>query len=95
MTTIDDAISLGLDVDKDELRKLCPDEQAFRQEYCCEWAAQDQGILEGSTLEISDSIPPGGYFIFGMDVGRTKDRSAIVVLKVCNDKLYLVDLITL
>lgn len=95
MTTIDDAISLGLDVDKDELRKLCPDEQAFRQEYMCEWAAQDQGILEGSNLEVSDEIPPGGYHVFGMDVGRTKDRSAIAVIKVCNDKLYLVDLITL
>ena len=69
----------GLEVDLASLHSLCPDPQAFAQEYMCVFASEYNAMLDPTLLESYDALPQGtsGHWI-GIDVGRTHDKTAIV-----------------
>lgn len=85
-TTIEDAVADGLEIDLEDLHKLVPDPDVFAQEYMCQFLSEFGSMLDVSLLEFyGDEEEPRdeevvGRFL-GVDVGRKKDRSAIVSVK--------------
>lgn len=95
-TTIEDAVKDGLKVDVDELRKFVGDVDVFNQEYMCVFSKEFGSFIDTDIIDFVDEIPnsQGGYYL-GMDIGRKRDRTALVILKSIADKAYVENVISL
>jgi phage FluMu gp28-like protein len=94
--TIYDAIKKGLDIDIDELRRGCPDEDTWTREFLCEFAEENETLLPYELIqsceqecEIDDIRELSGDIFLGIDIGRRKDLTAIAVLEKIYDITYL------
>lgn len=95
-TTIYDAISEGLKVDLEQLKRLCPDPDVFSQEYECVFASQWSQMVDLSLLDFYDELPPGPKTRYlGLDVGATSDRTAYSTIVECCGNLYVDDIVVL
>lgn len=93
-TTIHDAIAEGLKTDLDALRSLCPDPDVFAQEYECCFSKTQGSMLDTNDLVFSDEDVKGIY-VFGMDIGRTRDKTSIVVIKTDGRRYKVADIVQL
>lgn len=94
-TTIYDAIDAGLKVDIEALKTLCPDPEIFDIEYNCKFSHQYNAMIDTSILQFGEFQTTGQYYV-GIDVGRSNDNTAIVVLnRLSTGKCYLADVILL
>ncbi len=87
--TLDDAAEQGLDVDAEMMRSAIGDEQAWRQEFRCEFldettsfmthelirSCQDERLDVG--VDWREMARPGADVYVGVDVGRHRDATAI------------------
>ena len=80
----------GLEVDLESLHSICPDPQAFAQEYMCVFASEFNAMLDPALLESYEALPQGtsGHWL-GIDVGRTHDKTAIVQATGLNGTMYV------
>ena len=100
--TLPEAISQGLDVDADEVKRAMGDEMLYRQEFLCEFidettafltydqiaACSDARLTPHSTVEpLADD--PRDLFV-GVDVGRLRDLTVVWVLAQVSDVLTTV-----
>ncbi len=86
---------IGVPIDIDELRELAGDDEAFQQEFCCQflsasemWISLDLIAAARSrlaTAEWNPYRPVEGDLYAGMDIGRRKDRTVIWVDEVVAD----------
>ena len=98
--TLDDAIAAGLRVDKAALREGVADEDIWRQEYFCEFLANDTTYFPLDLIRACERIPapeaPADAPRFlGVDIGRSHDLTAIAELAAVGPELRLVDLETI
>lgn len=98
--TIDDAIAAGLRVDKAALREGVADEDIWRQEYFCEFLANDTTYFPLDLIRACERIPapeapPDAPRYIGVDIGRAHDLTAIAELAAVGEELRLVDLETI
>ena len=98
--TLDDAIAQGLRVDKAALREGVADEDIWRQEYFCEFLANDTcyfplDLIRAAERVPSPTAPADAPRFLGVDIGRAHDLTAIAELAAVGDALLLVDLETL
>lgn len=98
--TIYDAVRMGLElkddkgriISPDELKKALNDDEAWEQEYMCEFLDETTALLTYEMIGECESdrclwdgisyknAPKGNYYI-GMDIGRKKDLSVIWTLE--------------
>lgn len=95
--TIVDAVSQGLPVDIDELRAGVDDPDIWAQEYMCEFIDTTSVLLPYDMIapcelpNIDNSIIPSDAPLYiGMDIGRSKDLSVIIVGAKINGILHIV-----
>jgi phage FluMu gp28-like protein len=73
------------------VRDRCPDEETWRQEYCCEPADDATAFLSWEAVTgceaDGDDPTPGEALYAGVDVGRTHDRTVVWVLARVGDVL--------
>lgn len=98
--TLDDAIAQGLRVDKAALREGVADEDIWRQEYFCEFLANDTTYFPLDLIRNCERIPapeapPDAPRFLGVDIGRAHDLTAIAELAAVGEELRLVDMETL
>lgn len=98
--TLDDAIAQGLRVDKAALREGVADEDIWRQEYFCEFLANDTTYFPLDLIRACERIPapeapPDAPRFLGVDIGRAHDLTAIAELAAVGPELRLVDLETI
>ena len=98
--TLDDAIAAGLRVDKAALREGVADEDIWRQEYFCEFLANDTTYFPLDLIRNCERIPapeapPDAPRYIGVDIGRAHDLTAIAELAAVGEELRLVDLETI
>lgn len=98
--TLDDAIAAGLRVDKAALREGVADEDIWRQEYFCEFLANDTTYFPLDLIRNCERIPapeapPDAPRFLGVDIGRAHDLTAIAELAAVGEELRLVDVETL
>lgn len=98
--TLDDAIAAGLRVDKAALREGVADEDIWRQEYFCEFLANDTTYFPLDLIRACERIPapeapPDAPRFLGVDIGRAHDLTAIAELAAVGAELRLVDLETI
>ena len=98
--TLDDAIAAGLRVDKAALREGVADEDIWRQEYFCEFLANDTTYFPLDLIRACERIPapeapPDAPRFIGVDIGRAHDLTAIAELAAVGEELRLVDVETL
>lgn len=98
--TLDDAIAAGLRVDKAALRDGVADEDIWRQEYFCEFLANDTTYFPLDLIRACERIPapeapPDAPRFLGVDIGRAHDLTAIAELAAVGEELRLVDLETI
>lgn len=98
--TLDDAIAAGLRVDKAALREGVADEDIWRQEYFCEFLANDTTYFPLDLIRACERIPapeapPDAPRYIGVDIGRAHDLTAIAELAAVGEELRLVDLETI
>lgn len=98
--TLDDAIAAGLRVDKAALREGVADEDIWRQEYFCEFLANDTTYFPLDLIRACERIPapeapPDAPRFLGVDIGRAHDLTAIAELAAVGPELRLVDLETI
>lgn len=98
--TLDDAIAAGLRVDKAALRDGVADEDIWRQEYFCEFLANDTTYFPLDLIRNCERIPapeapPDAPRFLGVDIGRAHDLTAIAELAAVGEELRLVDLETI
>ncbi|MFZ8785017.1 terminase large subunit domain-containing protein [Thermocrinis sp.] len=94
--TIYDAVSLGLDVDVEELRKGVPNQDIWLQEYMCEFLDEESVLLpyelihactvEGIEADIRELT---GDVYLGVDIGRRHDLTVISILEKVAGRYYL------
>ena len=93
--TIEDAVSMGLPIDLEELKAGVDDPDIWAQEYMCEFIDNTAVLLPYEMLGKceSESIKDDGTspLYVGMDVGRSKDLSVIVTAVKLGDVLAVVD----
>lgn len=95
-TTIYDAINDGLCIDINEIKKLCPDDAVFQQEYCCQFAKNFGSFIDTSILDYYDEEVKFQDYFVGIDVGRHSDATAITILgRTPESKIYLDNLVLL
>jgi phage FluMu gp28-like protein len=95
-TTIYAAKKDGLIVDIENLRSLCLNDAVFRQEYCCEFANSNISLIDTSKIQTYEQLPNITDYFIGVDIGRTNDKTAIVVVgRDSSNLLYLVDITSL
>lgn len=94
-TSIYDAIKDGLDVDIEELKKLCPDPLVWKMEYEAQFADEFGSFIDTSLLEFHSSSDKPVATFAGYDVARSGDKSAIVVAEQQPDKTFFVKDITM
>lgn len=95
MTTIDDAIEDGLQVNIDELMKLTPDPEVFDQEYRCRFSAEYGSFIDISFLDFYFQNFDKGSYYCGIDFGRKNDSTVVTVLKTSNGKTYLENIVVM
>ncbi len=82
--TIEDAVKQGCPRDIRELRSQF-DAMSFAQEYMCEFLSDAASYFPKELLVVAtkgwEEQDLGGPFFVGVDIGRTHDRTAIVVLE--------------
>lgn len=98
--TLDDAIAAGLRVDKAALREGVADEDIWRQEYFCEFLANDTTYFPLDLIRACERTPapeatPDAPRYIGVDIGRAHDLTAIAELAAVGPELRLVDLETI
>jgi phage FluMu gp28-like protein len=98
--TLDDAIAQGLRVDKAALREGVADEDIWRQEYFCEFLANDTTYFPLDLIRNCERIPapeapPDAPRFLGVDIGRSHDLTAIAEAALVGGALRIVDLETL
>lgn len=98
--TLDDAIAAGLRVDKAALREGVADEDIWRQEYFCEFLANDTTYFPLDLIRACERIPApeaptDAPRFLGVDIGRAHDLTAIAELAAVGEELRLVDLETI
>lgn len=98
--TLDDAIAAGLRVDKAALREGVADEDIWRQEYFCEFLANDTTYFPLDLIRNCERIPApeapqDAPRFLGVDIGRAHDLTAIAELAAVGEELRLVDLETI
>lgn len=97
--TILDAVKEGLAVDIEELKRGVDDPDIWAQEFMCEFIDNTSILLPYEMIgscETYQILDPGDAPLYiGMDIGRSKDLSAIATLAKIGDVLYLVDLTVL
>lgn len=93
--TIEDAVREGLPVDIQELRDAIDDEQAWAQEFLCEFLDSANVLLPYDLLALAESAgaseacdlsAPGQFFV-GIDYGRVNDPSIAWTLEKVGDLL--------
>ena len=95
-TTIEDAVNDGLDVDIEQLKELCPDQEIFDQEYYCKFAEEWSQLVDIRLLEFYDELPKGTRVPYlGVDIGSTSDRTAFVTAYIIDNIIYIDDIIVL
>ncbi len=95
--TIHDAVRMGLPLDLEELRAGVDDPDIWAQEYLCEFIDTTSVLLpydliapcEVPKLDLS-CVPPDAPLYIGMDIGRSKDLSVILVGAKVNGVTHLV-----
>lgn len=96
-TTVHQAKAAGLDVDIEELHKMIPDPYQFASEFECQFADQVNALVPIDELEFVD-LPTTERFdetFMGIDIARSSDGTAIVVIGRKADKLKLIHLTVL
>ncbi len=98
-TTIYDAVKMGLDIDVEALRRGIRNEEAWRQEYLCEFVDEAGTLLPYELIQSCELKPKEilvkdlrdlkGDVYIGVDVGRRRDLTVISVLEKLGDVLYL------
>jgi len=90
--TIYDAIKQGLNVDVDLIKRNY-DTDSFRQEFLCEFVDESTSyfpyVLLRELIDDFDESQIKGKCYIGIDIGRSHDRTAIIVLKEFNETFYL------
>ncbi|WP_051178804.1 terminase large subunit domain-containing protein [Thermodesulfovibrio thiophilus] len=95
--TIFDAVSRGLDVDVESIKKAIPSEDIWMQEYLCEFMDENyillpyevihacvlDGVLVGNLAEVQGDI------YVGVDIARRGNLTIIAVLEKAGSILYL------
>jgi len=104
LVNIYDAIKQGLPLDPEELREALDDEEAWQQEYLCEFLASSTVLLpyeliEGCEDEASgtgwwDPAGTANHYI-GIDIGRKRDLTVAWVLEDTGTQLKTVEVIEL
>ena len=81
--TLLDAVREGLNVDVEEIRNTVLDDEIWRQEYMCEFLDTNTALFGYDLLRscIYEELPKSGKFYLGIDIGRTKDKTSICILK--------------
>ena len=87
--------AIGVPIDIEELRQLAGDDEAFQQEFCCQFLSSSEMWISleliaaarsaMATAEWNPHLPVEGDLYAGMDIGRRKDRTVIWVDKVISD----------
>lgn len=90
--TLLDAVNEGLNVNVDEIRKTVLDDDIWKQEYMCEFLDTNSSLFSYDLLRscIYEVVPKNGKIFIGIDIGRTKDKTSICILKETNET-YFVD----
>lgn len=94
--TIEDAVMAGLPVDLAELRAGVDDPDIWAQEYLCEFIDTTSVLLPYEVISKceaeSKSLTPtsGATRFIGMDIGRSKDLSVILVGEQVGDQLRVI-----
>jgi phage FluMu gp28-like protein len=93
-TTILDAVEQGLKVDAQELKEGLDDEEAWQQEYMCEFLDELSAFLSHDLITACEydpdihPVPEGGDLYLGMDIGRKKDLSVLFSGLAVADTVY-------
>lgn len=74
------AKNAGLNIDIEGLRNLVDDELIFSQEYECKFTSNNASAFDISKIKINQFDCDRQNLWIGMDIGRTNDKSAIVVV---------------
>ena len=89
------AVEQGLNVDIEQLHKICPDPTAFAVEYMAEFAAASSEFVDLNILDFVDIIPPLEAKWLGADVGSSHDRTAFATIGLAKSEYYVADIETL
>lgn len=96
VVTVHDAIAQGLPRDAEELRRGLRDEDAWRQEYLCEWVDEASAWLTYELINACEHDQAGepdrydGNPVYvGNDIARRKDLWVAVALEKVGDVLWL------
>ncbi len=93
--TIYDAVAQGLPVDPEELRRGIADDWVWQQEYLCEFVSEEEAFLPWTLiLQNEAQEDPRGEWdperaYLGMDVGRHRDLTVLVVLERVGDVYWV------
>lgn len=95
--TIEDAVKDGLKVNIKELQNVINDDLIWKTEYMCEFCSDssefiDLNSMDSYDIDIKTKI---GRWCIGIDIGRKKDLTAIIVAKRCGDITYIDKIISL
>jgi len=99
--TIFDAVKRGLSVDPQEIKEALDDDEAWRQEYLCEFIDAAAILLPYEIIalcetdDLSPAQDPEGVVFAGYDVGRKKDLSVYYELNQLGEITYTRDLVEL
>lgn len=92
------AIKDGLQIDIDNIKRNM-DIQSFQQEYECAFIDEATSyfpitLIKSCITSILPKVDSAEYYM-GIDIGRTSDRTEIVVLQKVDELIYIVDTISL
>ena len=87
------AISEGLKIDLDTLRRVTPDPDTFAQEFACKFLSDRESyfslpLIYSCVEEEGETADWGGKVYMGVDVGRKRDRTVLITLHKVGDVLY-------
>ncbi len=94
-TDIYKARAMGLEIDIDELREAIDDEDAWLEEYCCEFLSDAESYIPielitncesvDATKELPDGFEPRGLCYLGVDIARRRDLTIIYIVELLGD----------
>lgn len=95
-TSIQDAITEGLNVDINSLRTLTPDPDVWKMEYEAEFLSEYASMIDINLLQFMPREQmPRNKNVVGMDIGSTSDRTAIAIVSIDKDFFYVYDIVML